>query len=369
MSLRWNKRRLAVASAFVAALAVCAYGGAAASGVGPAASASAAAKSKTVKVAMILFGPKNDQSFNQASYQGLLQVAKQFHNLKVTSVLENRNTLQNETSAIETLAPLNNVVVAVSQTFGTVLDTDADRFPNTYFPIIAGYTTKLHKNVTGFANDWGAPAFVAGAIAATLTKTNTVGYIGGASIPPTTQAAAGFAAGARLIKPKVKVLSNIIGDFNDVAKAKAATAAMTADGADVIFPFLDAGIAGAYAAGKESGKNPAMFKLVVPDCKSYPNIVGAEFVNNTAATVRMLTQYLHGSIKPGAILLDLQDPTIQTLQLCPKYKANAKVAAVTNRVISGVNSGKIKLPKSVINPRPSYPYRESFTGKLITPGK
>ena len=90
--------------------------------------------------------------------------------MKVTAVLENRNTVQNETSAIQTLAPLNDVVVAVSQTFGVVLDSLADQFPNTYFPIIAGYSVKLHKNVTGFANDWGAPAFVAGAIAATMSK-------------------------------------------------------------------------------------------------------------------------------------------------------------------------------------------------------
>ena len=357
MSPRRSNRRVLAASARAVALAVGAYAG-----------VSYGSGAATVKAAMILFGPKNDKSFNQAAYQGLLNTAKKYPNLKVTAVLESRNTVQTETQAIQTLAPLNDVVVAVSQTFGVVLDSIADTFPKTYFPIIAGYTTKLHKNVTGFANDWGAPAFVAGAIAATMTKTNTVGYVGGAEIPPTTQAAAGFAAGAKLVKPKIKVLSNILGDFNDPAKAKQATAAMIADGADVIFPFLDAGIAGSYAAGKESGKNPAMFKLTIPDCTAYPNMVGTELVDNTAATQRMLTQYLRGTIKPGAILLDLQEPAIQTLLLCPKYKRNPQVAAVTRRIIAGVNSGKIKLPKNAVNPRPKYPYREGFTGKLINPG-
>jgi hypothetical protein len=91
-------------------------------------------------------------------------------------------------------------------------------------------------------------------------------------------------------------------------------------------------------------------------------------VDNTAATQKMLSQYLAGTIKPGAIILDLQEPSIQTLLLCPKYKRNAAVAAVTKRIIDGVNSGKIKLPKSAINPRPTYPYREGFTGKTINPG-
>src|SRR5207244_6605152 len=104
------------------------------------------------------------------------------------------------------------------------------------------------------------------------------------------------------------------------------------------------------------------------DCTSYPNIVGTEFVDNTAATQKMLSQILAGTIKPGAIILDLQEPSIQTLLLCPKYKSNPAVAGVTKRIINGVNSGKIKLPKSAINPRPTYPYREGFTGKTINPG-
>src|SRR4029077_20360899 len=146
--------------------------------------------------------------------------------------------------------------------------------------------------------------------------------------------------------------------------------AMIADGADVIFPFLDAGIAGTYQAGDDSGKNPAMFKLPIPDCTSYGNIVGTELVNNIEATNRMLTGVLKGTLTPGAaIFLDLRDPKIQTLQLCPKYAKNAAVAAITKKVIAGVNNGTIKLPKDGINPRPNYPYREGFGGKLINGDK
>ena len=248
----------------------------------------------TTKVGVALFGPKNDNSFNQAAFAGVTQAAKQDPNLKVTGVLENKSTNQQASDAIQTLGPANKVVVGVSRDFRTRLRSVAPKYPNTYFLDIAGYTTKLHKNVTGFANDWGAPSYVGGVIAANMTKSNVVGYVGGAEIPPTTQAAAGFAAGAKSVKPNIKVLSNIVGDFNDVAKAKAATTAMLTDGADVVFPFLDAGIAGAYAAGKASGKNPAMFKLIVPDCQAYSNMASTEYVNNTLATATMLAQHARG---------------------------------------------------------------------------
>ena len=314
--------------------------------------ASTSGGGKTVKLGAALIGPKNDKSFNQAAYEGILAAEKANPGLKLTSTLENKGTDQQRTDAVNTLAPINNLVLGVSASFGPIFDTLADKFPTKYFVDVAGYTQRYHKNVTGFANDWGAPA-----------------YVGGAEIPPTVHGANGFAAGVHSVDPSIKVLKNIVGDFNDVAKAKAATAAMISDNADVIFPFLDAGIAGSYAAGKASGKDPAMFKLTIPDCTSYDNIVGTEVVNNLAATNLMLTRYVKGQLKPGAIFLDLQDPSLQTLKLCPKYQKNPTIAKATKDTIDGVNSGKIKLPANAINPRPNYPYQEGFNGPVKNAGQ
>jgi basic membrane lipoprotein Med (substrate-binding protein (PBP1-ABC) superfamily) len=319
---------------------------------------------KTIKLGAALIGPKNDKSFNEAAYQGILEAQKANPNLKLTATLENKGTDQQRTDAVNTLAPINDVVLGVSASFGPIFDVVADKFPDAYFVNVAGFSAHYHKNVTGFANDWGAPAYVGGVIAAHLTKTNVVGYVGGAEIPPTVHGANGFAAGVHSVDPKIKVLRNIVGDFNDVAKAKAATSAMITDNADVIFPFLDAGIAGSYAAGKASGKNPAMFKLTIPDCTSYGNIVGTEVVNNLAATELMLDRYAKGTLKAGAVFLDLQDPNLQTLKLCPKYQKNAEIAKVTKETIDGVNDGSIKLPANAINARPDYPYQEGFDGEV-----
>ena len=326
---------------------------------------------KVMTIGAALIGPKNDKSFNQAAYEGILLAIKQNPGkFKLVSVIENRATDQQRTQSIETLAPLVDIVVAVSAAYGPILDVEADKFPTKYFIDVAGYTSKFHKNVTGFANDWGAPAFVGGAIAATLSKSGTVGYVGGASIPPTTQAAAGFKHGAQLINKKIKVLSNITGDFNDVAKAKQATAAELADGADVVYPFLDAGIDGSYQAGKDSGKNPPMFKITIPDCTAYSNVVGTEIENNTVAVSVMLKRFIQGKLLAGAIFQDLKDPSVATMQLCPKYAKNPKVAAVTKRVITGLNNGTIKWPADTINPRVKYQYTEGlFSTKIFNKGK
>jgi basic membrane protein A len=356
-----------VVLAFAATLAACGSGDdtstSSASGGGTS-SSSKASSDKQIKLGAALIGPKNDKSFNEAAYAGILAAQKANPQLKLTATLENKGTDQQRTDAVNTLAPINDVVLGVSASFGPIFDVTADKFPNAYFVNVAGFSDHYHKNVTGFANDWGAPAFVGGVIAAHLTKSNVVGYVGGAEIPPTVHGANGFAAGVHMVDPKIKVLKNIVGDFNDVAKAKAATAAMITDKADVIFPFLDAGIAGSYAAGKASGTNPAMFKLTIPDCTSYSNIVGTEVVNNEAATKLMLDRYVKGTLKPGAVFLDLQDPNLQTLKLCPKYQKNAEIAKVTKETIAGVNNGSIKLPANAVNARPEYPYQEGFDGEV-----
>src|SRR5262249_17841281 len=85
---------------------------------------------KTWTIGVALIGPKNDKSFNQAAYEGVLQAVKQSGGqYKLKSVLENLATDQQRTRAIETLSPIANIVVAVSNSFGPVLDVEADKFP------------------------------------------------------------------------------------------------------------------------------------------------------------------------------------------------------------------------------------------------
>src|SRR6184192_17232 len=60
--------------------------------------AKAATATKTLRIGTALIGPKNDKSFNQAAYQGVLQAVSKSHGkLKLVSTLENRATDQQRT--------------------------------------------------------------------------------------------------------------------------------------------------------------------------------------------------------------------------------------------------------------------------------
>jgi len=323
----------------------------------------AAAEAKEIKMASPLIGPKNDRSFAQAAYEGLQEAVKQHPNLKLTATLENRETDQERTDAVETLAPINDLVVGVSASFGPVFDVLAPKFRETYMIDIAGATSQFHENVTGLANEWGAPAYVIGVVTAQLTESDVVGYVGGAEIPPTVHAQNGFEAGVKSVDPNISVLKNIVGDFNDVAKGKAATKAMIDDGADVIFPFLDAGIEGAFEAGRESGETPPMFKITIPECDAYEEMVGTEIVNNKAMTAELVDRFVKGTLEPGNIYLDMQSPELQGFELCPKYEEDEELVQLVDETIEKMNSGKIKLSEDAAYTRPNFPYKEGLDGE------
>jgi basic membrane lipoprotein Med (substrate-binding protein (PBP1-ABC) superfamily) len=319
---------------------------------------------------MSLIGPKNDKSFDEAAYDGALEAAKKYPQIKIGSTLENRASEQQELDAVNALAPNNDIVIGVGGEHGAVFDVAADKFPNTTFIALQSYPAHYHKNVYSIAFDR-TGGYEAGAIAAVLTKDNVIGFVGGAEIPSTIQAEKGFVTAIERTNPKIKVLKNITGDFNDVAKAKAATAAMLSDGADVIMPYLDAGVAGSYAAAHAAGKLIPMFKLDLQDCKTYPNMIGADIGDNTVAISKMLEGVVTGSLKPAGVVVfvGLEDRSLQRVELCPKYAKNEKVAAADKRTVDGINNGTIKMPAGVLNPRPSYPWKDGFNGAVQNAGK
>lgn len=321
---------------------------------------------------MFLVGPKNDRGFDQRAYEGALSVIKQNPRLKLTAVIENRLTPQQDVDAINTLAPINDIVIGVGGVSGQTIDLLADKFPNTKFLTIQGPNPPhFHKNVYSLVWDPLTP-YVVGAIAAKLTKSGVVGGLGGADIAATTKSIASFVAGVRGTDPRIKVLTNIIGDFNDVSKAKAAASAMISDRADVIYPFLDAGVVGVYAAARSAGKLIPLFKLDFQDCKTYPNMVGVDLFEDTeAGTAQLLQQVLNGKLSPPgvSVFVRLQDPRLSRLDLCPRYAKNKQVARIERDTIAGLKSGKIKVPSSVPYPRPPYPYKEGFDGPVQNAGK
>ena len=154
--------------------------------------ATSGATPKTVGAALL--GPKNDGSYNQSVYTGLLRAKARF-GVKLT-VVENVSDKSKEIDVLRALAQNNALVVAASTTLTTAVARVAPDFPDVQFVVVGG-RTKPAKNIHFVDIAPRAGGYLIGAVAAKLSKTNTIGFVGGALIPPTTETEKGYKRGAK----------------------------------------------------------------------------------------------------------------------------------------------------------------------------
>jgi basic membrane protein A len=98
------------------------------------------------------------------------------------------------------------------------------------------------------------PSFLAGFVAAKMSKTGVIGFVGGMSVPIIHSFQYGFKAGAKHANPKITVLEQYSESFTDAAKGKAIANQMFAKKADVVFHAAGAVGDGVIEAAKEQNK-------------------------------------------------------------------------------------------------------------------
>jgi basic membrane protein A len=90
-------------------------------------------------------------------------------------------------------------------------------------------------NFSVFDNWIHEPAYLAGMLAGGLTKSNTLGVVGGFPVPEVNRIVNAFIGGAREINPDVEVRVTFLNSWFDPAAAKEAALAQVGAGADVLF--------------------------------------------------------------------------------------------------------------------------------------
>ncbi|HUZ30551.1 MAG TPA: BMP family protein [Xanthobacteraceae bacterium] len=210
-----------------------------------------AAAAEPIKIGIMIPGSKSDHGWMESAYNGMKAAeARHGNKIKVTYI-ENVKFADME-QALVTLATKNELVIgAAGQTQASVLKV-AKRFPKVKFSIV-GPTGQPTDNVSQYDIMQAQIGFVAGAVAAMMSKNGAVSYVGGYEIPAIVNTGKEFGNGAKYIKPDIKYIENYTGDFDDVAKAKEATLAAIAQGANVHYNILNLGIRGMEQAAREKG--------------------------------------------------------------------------------------------------------------------
>ena len=128
----------------------------------------------------------------------------------------------------------------------------APDYPRTIYVVTSG--SSVGANVAGIEFAFADASYLAGLLAGTMTKTNTIGVIGGSELPPVKESFAAFARGAKAANPKVTVLTSYLGNWDDVSAGREQALAQIGRGADVIFQNADAAGLGVFRAARETNK-------------------------------------------------------------------------------------------------------------------
>ena len=182
-------------------------------------------------------GGKGDKSFNDATFRGLQKAQKE---LGISfKEYEPKDPATEAKNALTQFAETGefDLIIAVGYTMKDSLVAVAKAFPDQKFAIIDETVTGL-PNVASILFKEHEGSFLVGALAGMMDKTGTIGFVGANESELINRFYAGYAQGARYIKPSIKVLPVYIGgsnSFNDQASAKAKTETLIQQGADVIY--------------------------------------------------------------------------------------------------------------------------------------
>jgi basic membrane protein A len=261
---------------------------------------------------------RGDKSFNDSAYAGV-QKAIEEHGGKFSEVTPNPDG----SDRAELLAQLAeqgfNPVIAVGFAYDEVIKDVAKDFPKTTFAQVDGSNTlpdgsSKGDNVTGllFAEEQGS--FLAGVAAALKSDAGSIGFVGGVETTLIQKFQAGYEAGAKAVKPDIKIDSRYIspaGDFsgfNDPVKGEQVAKAIFDGGADIVYHAAGGSGTGVFkaaaaAGGRAIGVDSDQYQTV-EDPKLQPVIMTSMLKRVDNAVEAFIKSYVDGKAKGGVDIVN-----------------------------------------------------------------
>ncbi len=302
-----------------------------------------AVQAAPLKIGMVTdVGGVNDQSFNQSAWEGLVKTKKEL-GIK-TSYLESKQDADYPANLETLLDSKNDMIWGIGFKMSDAILLAAKQNPKQKYGIIDySYGDKTPKNVVGVMFKAEEGAFLAGYIAAKMSKTGTLGFIGGMSVPIIHSFQYGFNAGAKFANKKIKILEQYAESFTDAAKGKAIANQMIGKGADVIFHAAGAVGDGVIEAAKEKDK----MAVGVDRDQNYlapKNVITSSMKRVDSAVFNVVSDLNKGVFKGGTTVeYGLKDSAVDIAPSTSKMIPAILLADVT-KIKEDIIVGKIKIP-------------------------
>ncbi len=201
-----------------------------------------------LRVALLTSGPVSDAGWYAGAYEGLLLIRDSLG--AEISHQQTRTPAEFDEAFLSYASGGYDLILAHGFEYQDAAIRTGEQFPDVTIVVSAGGRVSRNVNPLIFKLEEGS--YLAGLVAGSMTRTGTVGMVGGVEIPPAKGTFLAFEAGARSVKPEIEALEAFIGNWDDVAAAKEAAIAQLRRGADVLIHNTDAASFGVFQAVREA---------------------------------------------------------------------------------------------------------------------
>lgn len=256
------------------------------------------------RIAMVFNAPINDGGWGSSCYEAMVKAAEECG--WETAYSENVATADYGATMQAYIDMGYDLVYLPGNEYqSSVLQVSRDN-PDAKFLVLNG--TEVNDGIQAAMPDAVQIGQCAGALAGLLTKTDSIGFIGGIEIDTTLQKLEGYTQAAQKVNPKVRVTSAYAGSFNDAAKGKEiATSMCSSNAVDVMFG--DASVVDAGAREAQAGF-PGTYNIGQPNDlggADDPLVPNSVVTDNVVLIVQCMRDYEAGEYGNKTVLGDLSN--------------------------------------------------------------
>ncbi len=256
------------------------------------------------RIAMVFNAPINDGGWGSSCYEAMVLAAEECG--WETAYSENVATADYGATMQAYIDMGYDLVYLPGNEYqSSVLQVSKDN-PDAKFLVLNG--TEVNAGIQAAMPDAVQIGQCAGALAGLLTKTNSIGFIGGIEIDTTLQKLEGYTQAAQKINPDIQVTTAYAGSFNDAAKGKEiATSMCSSNAVDVMFG--DASVVDAGAREAQAGF-PGTYNIGQPNDLGGPDdplVPNSVVTDNVVLIVQCMRDYEAGEYGNKTVLGDLSN--------------------------------------------------------------
>lgn len=298
-------------------------------------------------------GGIDDNSFNQTAWKGVEDAKTQ---LGIEGrFLESQAETDYEANINSLLGGDCDVIITVGFLLGDATKKAAEANPDQKFSIVDFAYDPVIPNILGQVYATDEAAFLAGYLAAGMSKTGVLGVFGGINIPPVTIFMDGFHAGAAYYNEKKGTSVSVLGwdpktreglftnNFESLDDGRAFAQNLYDEGADIVLPV--AGPVGLGSATLAAELGTDKLKIIGVDADLYFTDPERKQVYLTSVTKRMdatvldvIKAAMDGTFKGGILLGSLENGGVD---LAPFHDMDDAIPAELKQELDAIRAGII----------------------------